>query len=419
MRRFRTHYDNLKVARDAPLEVIKSAYRALANKYHPDRNPNCEKSAKAMKAINVSYDILVDPEKRRAHDAWIDQQSRTETSSIPRQEYRSQPQPAYTPPTTTSRPPEPTTLSEAFGCLFWIGMLVVAANWLFTSCGKSKPPSRTYSVPVATPAPTPLPSLRSPLFDPYGRIRPTRFTPPAFNEPEVEFPAHGTAIHLTRSEAVAPFKVETQPGRNYLLKLSDPQSGRDAAKLYVVGGQPVEFLVPLGTYTVKFATGQTWHGDKHLFGPSTQYGKFDELMDFTSTLSKEDSVKLSRLRSKLDSANAAVKDFLVRNKFNQRWIEYIFNYRDPTTNVIGIDRLDSDWWKSQMLSKIKNPRVHNALVNRLNARLKVAREYYGLLSNAEKIKGVSLTMYDVRNGNVREETISADEFKEPEPSPNQ
>ena len=419
MRRFRTHYDNLKVVRDAPLEVIKSAYRALANKYHPDRNPDCEKSAKAMKAINVSYDILVDPEKRRAHDAWIDQQSRPEASSTPRQEYRPQPPPTYTPPPATPRPPEPTTLSEALGCLFWIGMLVVAANWLFTSCGKSKPPSRTYSVPVATPTPTPLPSLRSPLFDTFGRLRPTRFTPPAFNELEVEFPSHGTATHLTRSEAVAPFKVETQAGRNYLLKLSDPQSGRDVAKLYVAGGQPAEFLVPLGTYGVKFATGEKWYGDKHLFGPSTQYGKFDELMDFTSTLSNEDSIKLSQLRSKLDSANAAVKDFLVRNKFNQRWIEYIFNYRDPTTNVIGIDRLDSDWWKNQMLTKIKTPRVHNALVNRLNARLKVAREYYGLLSKAEKIKGVSLTMYDVRNGNVREETISSDEFKEPEPSPNQ
>jgi len=258
----------------------------------------------------------------------------------------------------------------------------------------------------------------SPLYDRAYRLRNSVLNQPTFNEPEVEFPAHGTATHLTRNEAVAPFKVETQAGRNYLLKLSDPQSGRDVAKLYVVGGQPVEFLVPLGTYGVKFATGEKWYGDKHLFGPSTQYGKFDELMDFTSTLSNEDSIKLSRLRSKLDSANAAVKDFLVRNKFNQRWIQYVFNYRDPTNNVIGIDRLDSDWWKTQ-LAKIKKPRVHNALVNRLNARLDVAREYYGLLAKAEKIKGVSLTMYDVRNGNVREETISADEFKEPEPSPNQ
>lgn len=415
MSRTRSHYDNLKVARDAPAEVIKSAYRALANKYHPDRNPGCEKSATAMKAINVSYDVLIDPDKRRAHDAWIDQQSGPQASSPPRQEYRPQPPPSYTPPPTTTRAPEPTTLSEALGCLFWIGMLLLAGNWIFTSCGKPKPPPPTYSVPVATPKPTPLPSLRSPLFDTFGRLRPTRFTPPAFNEPELEFPPHGSAVHLTRMEAVAPFSVETRAGRNYLLKLTDPQTGRDAAKLYIVGGREVEFLVPLGTYDVKFATGEKWYGEKHLFGRSTQYAKFDELMNFTSVISKEDSIKLSRLRSKLDAANAAVKDFLVRNKFNQRWIQFIFNYRDPKTNVIGIDRLDSDWWKNQMLAKIKNPRVYNALVKRLNARLDIARDYYALLSKGEKIKGVSLTMFDVTGGNVREQSIGSEDFSGPQP----
>jgi hypothetical protein len=411
MSRIRSHYDNLKVARDAPVEVIKSAYRALANKYHPDRNPGCEQSAKAMKVINVSYDVLIDPDKRRAHDAWIDQQLGSQASSQPRQEYRPQPPPSYRPPPTTPRPTEPTTLSEALGCLFWIGMLLVAGNWLFTSCGKSKPPPPTYSVPLSTPTPAPRPSFTPSLFHQYKGLR----VPPKFNEPEVEFPRHGSAMHLTRMEAVAPFAVETQAGRNYLLKLTDPQTGRDVAKLYLVGGQDVEFLVPLGTYGVKFATGEKWYGDEHLFGPSTQYAKFDELMEFTSTISREDSLKLSRLRSKLDAANAAVKDFLVRNKFNQRWIEYIFNYRDPTTNVIGIDRLDSDWWKNQMLAKIKNPRVYNALVKRLNARLDIAREYYGLLSKGEKIKGVSLTMFDVEGGNVREQSIGSEDFNEPQP----
>ncbi|QYD24734.1 J domain-containing protein (plasmid) [Klebsiella quasipneumoniae] len=32
----RTHYDNLKVSQDAPVEVIQAAYRTLAKKYHPD-----------------------------------------------------------------------------------------------------------------------------------------------------------------------------------------------------------------------------------------------------------------------------------------------------------------------------------------------------------------------------------------------
>lgn len=81
MARLRTHYDNLKVSRDAPSEVIKSAYRALANKYHPDRHGGNESAMKAMKAINVSYEVLIDPEKRKAHDAWIVENTPTTNTS--------------------------------------------------------------------------------------------------------------------------------------------------------------------------------------------------------------------------------------------------------------------------------------------------------------------------------------------------
>ena len=81
MARLRTHYDNLKVSRDAPAEVIKSAYRALANKYHPDRHGGNESAMKAMKAINVSYEVLIDPEKRKAHDAWIVENTPTKNTS--------------------------------------------------------------------------------------------------------------------------------------------------------------------------------------------------------------------------------------------------------------------------------------------------------------------------------------------------
>lgn len=405
---FRTHYDNLKVARDAPIEVIKSAYRALANKYHPDRNPGCDKSAAAMKVINASYEALVDEERRREHDKWIEQNSNPTKQ-------RTTPAPPYYSAPPAPRRSQPATVGEAVGCLVWIIGLLVFGNWIFTSCAKqSNGSAKTYSVPAATPRPTPITSLRTPLFDPYGRLQPKVFRQRAFIEAEIAFPSHGTAVYLTKSEAVAPLEIRTETGSNYLIKLCDPKTQRDIARFYVVGGQPAEFLAPLGSFSIKFAAGQKWYGEKHLFGQSTQYARFDELMDFTSTVSSDDSLKLTRLRAKLDATNAAVKDFLVRSRFNRPWIDYIFNKRDPKTNVLGIDRLDSNWWKSQ-LQQIKNPRVHNELVNRLNKRLQVAREYYGLLSTSEKIKGVSLTMHDVTNGNIREKTISAEDFNEPQP----
>jgi hypothetical protein len=70
---FRTHYDNLKVARDAPSEVIRAAYKTLSQKYHPDRNGGNAKASRIMQIINASYEVLSDPRRRRAHDEWISQ----------------------------------------------------------------------------------------------------------------------------------------------------------------------------------------------------------------------------------------------------------------------------------------------------------------------------------------------------------
>lgn len=69
---FRTHYDNLKVSRSAPPEVITAAYRALSKQLHPDRNQGDPLAERAMKIVNLSYAVLSDAEKRNAHDEWIE-----------------------------------------------------------------------------------------------------------------------------------------------------------------------------------------------------------------------------------------------------------------------------------------------------------------------------------------------------------
>jgi DnaJ-class molecular chaperone len=72
MANIHTHYDNLKVARNAPVSVIKAAYKALSQTYHPDKfQGNNEEAERITKLINTSYAVLIDPIKRANHDMWI------------------------------------------------------------------------------------------------------------------------------------------------------------------------------------------------------------------------------------------------------------------------------------------------------------------------------------------------------------
>lgn len=66
-----THYANLRVARNAPPEVIRAAYKALMQKHHPDRNPGDTDAERIVRLINEAYAVLNDPEQRARHDAWI------------------------------------------------------------------------------------------------------------------------------------------------------------------------------------------------------------------------------------------------------------------------------------------------------------------------------------------------------------
>ncbi len=64
----RDYYEVLGVARDATDPTIKSAYRKLALKFHPDRNPGDAAAEEQFKAAAEAYAIISDPDKRSAYD---------------------------------------------------------------------------------------------------------------------------------------------------------------------------------------------------------------------------------------------------------------------------------------------------------------------------------------------------------------
>lgn len=63
------YYKILEVPRNASASEIKKAYRKLALKWHPDKNPKClEDATKKFKEISKAYEVLCDDKKRETYD---------------------------------------------------------------------------------------------------------------------------------------------------------------------------------------------------------------------------------------------------------------------------------------------------------------------------------------------------------------
>ena len=61
-------YESLEVPKTASQDEIKKAYRKLVRRYHPDKNPGDAAAESRFKEVQSAYDVLSDPDKRKAYD---------------------------------------------------------------------------------------------------------------------------------------------------------------------------------------------------------------------------------------------------------------------------------------------------------------------------------------------------------------
>lgn len=100
--------------------------------------------------------------------------------------------------------------------------------------------------------------------------------------PEVPI-TQGVQQVFVGSKRIAPLEIDTPSGaESYYVKLVDASTGASVMTLYIHGGQAFETTIPTGTYRVRYATGQTWYGAEHLFGPQTSYSEATKDFAFTT-----------------------------------------------------------------------------------------------------------------------------------------
>src|SRR5690554_6636832 len=68
--KFIDYYKVLDISKNATADEIKKAYRKLARKYHPDRNPNDKEAQRKFQEVNEANEVLSDPEKRAKYDKY-------------------------------------------------------------------------------------------------------------------------------------------------------------------------------------------------------------------------------------------------------------------------------------------------------------------------------------------------------------
>jgi len=104
---------------------------------------------------------------------------------------------------------------------------------------------------------------------------------PVPSYPEAPLPRNGEVVRFISDIPKAGLKIDNLRGDHTLIKLVNIYTGAPAMTVFVQAGAFAEVKVPIGSYEVRYASGDKWYGKEHLFGPTTAYSKADENFRFS------------------------------------------------------------------------------------------------------------------------------------------
>ena len=255
---------------------IQTAYRHRVQIVHPDRfdksrMPDAWFQANSMLLeLNEAYRTLSNPRLRRRYDQF----HAILAESPPR------------PPTSSTQPPRPpaqarpgrTVMGRVWSMAFLLGIGLLGL-WAFLSelareretddFFFASPPPRSTSIP----APARPRDVAAPVPEPVG-------CEPGI--PPGTLPDNGAVWRSEDSIALAPLEIQVRGSDQHLVKLE--QNGTMTAMMLVRANSNAEMLMPLGTYTLKYATGNGdfWCGEtaRFPFGRQTTFHRADDTFSF-------------------------------------------------------------------------------------------------------------------------------------------
>ncbi len=267
----------------ATQEEIRAAYLAQIKFFHPDAgNVPPLIATDRTQVLNRIYEILRDPQKKRAYDEQL-------AASIQRENQRQQAEKEERERQERIRAEK--ARAERRKKIVWscsavaavLLIALVAIQKIVTSDntpGTASQPQPGVSSPSSTPSETlSLDELAKKQFGTMGSIA----TPSSPALTPVNRPANGTIITGAGLNRVAPLEIKTLDKNDYYVKLVSASTEKTVMAFFVRGGFSTEVDVPLGTYILRYATGETWYGTQNLFGPDTIYYEADDLFTFEDT----------------------------------------------------------------------------------------------------------------------------------------